>query len=131
MKTLTCRCMATMLSILVTVSVPAAAAFAGQAKPASPAPIRVGGAIKPPVKVKDLKPVYPSQARNARVQGAVIVEATGGADGKVSATKVLRSIPLLDDEAVRVVKGQEYKPTMVNGVAVPVIITVPVIFTLD
>ena len=45
MRTLTGRCMATVLSILVMVSVPAAAAFAAQAKPASPAPIRVGGAI--------------------------------------------------------------------------------------
>jgi protein TonB len=131
MKTLSDRFIAAVLTILVTVSVLPAPAFAGQAKPASPAPVRVGGAIKPPVKIKDLKPVYPPQARSARVQGAVIVEATVGTDGKVSATKVLRSIPLLNDEAIRVVKGQEYKPTLVNGVAVAVIITVPVIFTLD
>jgi protein TonB len=131
MKTLTGRCLAAVLSILAAAFVPASAALAAQATPASPAPIRVGGAIKPPVKTKDLKPVYPPQARSARVQGVVIVEATVGTDGKVSATKVLRPIPLLNDEAIRVVKGQEYKPTMVNGVAVPVIITVPVIFTLD
>jgi periplasmic protein TonB len=118
------------LSILAMALGPASAALSAQASPA-PAPVRVGGAIKPPVKTKDLKPVYPPQARSAKVQGVVIVEATVGVDGKVSATKVLRPIPLLNDEAIRVVKGQEFKPTMVNGVAVPVIITVPVIFTLD
>ena len=125
------RCLTAALSILVLALGPTSAAFGAQAKPASPPPVRVGGAIKPPVKIKDLKPVYPPQARSAKVQGVVIVEATVGTDGKVSATKVLRPIPLLNDEAIRVVRGQEFKPTIVNGVAVPVIITVPVIFKLD
>jgi protein TonB len=129
MKTLTGRCLAAVLSILAAAFVPAA--LAAQAKPASPPPVRVGGDIKPPLKIKDSKPVYPPEARRAKVQGVVIVEATVGTDGKVSATKVLRSIPLLNDEAIRVVKAREYKPTVVNGVTVAVIITVPVIFTLD
>jgi periplasmic protein TonB len=131
MNTSTGRRLAAALTILALAFGPTSAALGGQAKPASPAPVRVGGAIKPPVKIKNVTPVYPPQARNARVQGVVIVEATVGADGRVSATKVLRPILLLNDEAIRVVKGQEYKPTIVNGVAVPVIITVPVIFKLD
>jgi periplasmic protein TonB len=125
------RRVATALAILAMSLGPSLTAFGAQAKPASPAPVRVGGAIKPPVKTKDAKPVYPPLARSARVQGVVIVEATVGVDGKVSATKVVRPIPMLNDEAIRVVKILEYKPTMVNGSAVPVIITVPIIFKLD
>jgi protein TonB len=119
------------LSVLAMAFGLTSAAFGGQAKSASPAPVRVGGAIKPPVKIKDSQPVYPPLARSARVQGVVIVEATVGPDGNVSATRVVRPIAMLNDEAIRVVKGQQYKPTIVNGVAVPVIITVPIIFKLD
>ena len=46
------------------------------------APVRVGGNIKQPTKVKDVKPVYPPIAQSARVQGVVIIEATIGPDGK-------------------------------------------------
>ncbi len=41
-----------------------------------PAQVRVGGNINPPVKVRDVRPVYPSLAQSARVQGVVILEAT-------------------------------------------------------
>ena len=61
-----------------------------------PAPVRVGGQIKPPTRCKNVKPVYPPIAQSARVQGVVILEATIGPEGKVKDAKVLRSIPLLD-----------------------------------
>ena len=57
-------------------------AWAGQEKD-DPNAVRVGGDIKPPARVKTVKPVYPAVARDKRVQGVVIVEATIGADGKV------------------------------------------------
>ena len=41
-------------------------------------------------------PVYPAAAKSAGVHGAVIIEATIGADGTVQDTKVLRSVPQLD-----------------------------------
>ena len=72
--------------------------------PPPTAPVRVGGNIKPPTKVKDARPVYPPIAQSARVQGVVIIEATIGADGRVKDAKVLRSIPLLDQAAVDAVK---------------------------
>ena len=121
------------LALLVGVALVSGAgsAFAGQAKPADPPPVRVGGDIKPPVKIKDGPLVYPTAARNSKVQGVVIVEATIGIDGKITATKVIRSIAQLDDAAVKSIKMREYKPTLVNGVAVPVIMTMPVVFTPD
>ena len=98
--------------------------------PPPPAPVRVGGNIQPPKKVKDVDPVYPPIAQSARVQGVVILEATIGPDGRVQDVKVLRSIPLLDAAAIDAVKQWVYTPTLLNGVPVPVIMTVTVNFTL-
>ena len=93
--------------------------------------MRVGGNIKTPTKVKDVKPQYPPIAQSARVQGVVIIEATIGADGCVQNARVLRSIPLLDQAALEAVKQWQFTPTLLNGVPVPVIMTVTVQFTLQ
>jgi protein TonB len=93
--------------------------------------VRVGGAIRPPTKTRNVQPVYPQIAQSARVQGIVIIEATIDRGGKVSETRVLRSIPLLDQAALDAVRKWEYEPTLLNGVAVPVIMTVTVNFTLN
>ena len=92
------------------------------------AAVRVGGKIKAPIKIKDVKPVYPAIAQSARVAGAVIVEATIGPDGKVIDAKVLRSIPMLDQAALDAVRQWEYTPTLLNGVPVPVLVTVTINF---
>jgi protein TonB len=99
--------------------------------PPPPAPVRVGGSIKPPVKTKDVRPTYPPIAQSARVQGVVIIEATIGPSGKVQDARVLRSIPLLDQSALDAVRQWEFTPTLLNGVPVPVIMTVTVQFTLS
>jgi TonB family protein len=101
---------------------------AARAKASVP-PVRVGGKIRPPTKVKDVAPVYPAAAKSARVAGTVIVEATIGSDGKVTDAKVLRSIPLLDQAALDAVRQWEYTPTLLNGVPVPVLVTVTISFT--
>ena len=92
---------------------------------------RVGGNIKPPMKTKDVRPTYPPIAQSARVQGVVIIEATIGPGGKVQDARVLRSIPLLDAAALDAVRQWEFTPTLLNGVPVPVIMTVTVQFTLS
>jgi protein TonB len=95
------------------------------------APVRVGGNVKAPQKIKDVKPVYPPIAQSARVQGVVIIEATIGVNGTVDEARVLRSIPLLDAAALEAVKQWQFTPTLLNGVPVPVIMTVTVNFTLQ
>jgi protein TonB len=102
---------------------------AARAKAKLVAPLRIGGQIKAPLKIKDVKPVYPAIARSARVAGAVTIEATIGPDGKVIDAKVVRSIPLLDQAALDAVRQWEYTPTLLNGVPVPVLVTVTINFT--
>jgi protein TonB len=93
--------------------------------------VRVGGQIKEPKKLKNVAPVYPDIAKQARVQGVVILECTISPQGKVTDVKVLRGIPLLDQAAIEAVKQWVYTPTLLNGVPVPVIMTVTVNFKLS
>jgi TonB family protein len=90
--------------------------------------VRVGGKIKPPTKIKDVTPVYPAIAKSARIAGAVAIEATIGPDGKVVDTRVVRSVPMLDQAALDAVRQWEYTPTLLNGKPVPVVVTVTINF---
>jgi protein TonB len=102
------------------------------AKPAPPQePVRIGGTIRQPQRIHNVDPVYPAIAQAARVQGIVILEATLSPDGRITNTRVLRSIPLLDQAAVDAVRQWQYTPTLLNGVPVPVIMTITVMFTLS
>ncbi len=94
-------------------------------------PVRVGGDVRPPVRTKNVAPIYPSIAQSARVQGVVIIEATIGLDGRVQDAKILRSVPLLDAAALEAVRQWEYTPTTLNGNPVPVVMTVTVQFALN
>ena len=93
--------------------------------------LRVGGNVKQPTKIKNVAPMYPPEAQEQKVQGVVIIQARIGADGRVEEAAVLRSIPLLDQAALDAVRQWEFQPTLMNGVATPVILTVTVQFSLQ
>jgi protein TonB len=93
--------------------------------------VRVGGDIKEPKKIKDVKPAYPEDAKDAGVQGIVILETVIGKDGTVHEGKILRSVPLLDKAALDAVMQWRYTPTLLNGDPVEVIMTVTVTFSLQ
>lgn len=96
-----------------------------------PEPVRPGGVIRYPAKVHHVSPVYPRIAQDARVSGMVILEAIIGVDGRVQDVRVLRSKPLLDQAAIDAVRQWRFTPTLLNGVAVPVILTVTVNFEMQ
>jgi TonB family protein len=116
------------LHVKVTVDV-RAAPFPAPVPPV--APLRVGGNIPPPTKIKDVKPVYPPEAQQERVQGVVAIEATIDPAGHVSSAIVRRSVPQLDAAAVAAVRQWEFTPTVVNGRAIPVVMTVTVSFNMS
>jgi protein TonB len=93
--------------------------------------VRIGGALRVPTKVTDVRPVYPPEAQTARVQGVVIIEALLGTDGRVDEASVLRSIPLLDRAALDAVSQWEFTPTLLNGQPTAVLMTMTVRFSLD
>ena len=93
--------------------------------------VRIGGNIPTPAKLRDVRPVYPQDAMDARVSGVVIIEALVDTQGAVRSTRVLRSIPLLEQAALDAVEQWKFTPTLQNGVPVPVVMTVTVNFTLQ
>jgi periplasmic protein TonB len=99
-------------------------------EPPPSAPVRVGGKIKEPKKLKNVAPEYPDIAKQARVQGVVVLEAIIDPSGRVDNVRVLRGIPLLNEAALAAVRRWVYSPTLLNGTPVPVIMTVTVNFTL-
>jgi protein TonB len=83
-----------------------------------------------PEAVTKVPPVYPDMAREASVDGTVLVQALVGKDGKVKDTKVVKSIPMLDAAAETAVKQWVFKPALSNNKPVAVWVAVPVRFTL-
>lgn len=94
-------------------------------------PIRVGDKIRPPLKTRDVQPVYPPMAIAAHIQGVVIIEATISPEGRIVNARLLRSLPMLDQAALDAVRQWEFTPSLFNGVPVPVIMTITVQFTLN
>jgi len=92
--------------------------------------VRAVGEVKPPKLIKGLAPVYPQVARQAQVEGMVILEAKTDEQGNVIEARVLRSIPILDQAAIDAVKQWKYEPLVVDGKARKVIFTVTVRFML-
>ena len=91
--------------------------------------IRVGGQVRPPIRIKEVAPVYPAIAQSARVQGDVVIEATIDEEGNVADARIVKSVPLLDQAALDAVRQWQYRPSLLNGVPTAVVTTVTVKFT--
>ncbi len=89
------------------------------------------GRVTPPKKTRHVDPVYPASAIRSGVQGLVLLGATIGTNGCVGDLHVTSGVdPRLDLSALLSVLGWRFTPSLVAGVAVPVIMTVTVQFTL-
>ena len=76
---------------------------------------------------------YPVEAQKKGISGRVIVQFVIMEDGTLDQAKVIRGVdPLLDEEALRVVKSMpKWKPGMDRGEAVKVRFTAPIMFNLS
>ncbi|HTK28478.1 MAG TPA: energy transducer TonB [Vicinamibacterales bacterium] len=111
--------------------VPGAAVAPPPPPPPPPrAPMRLHTGMEPPRKIVNVDPIYPIAARASRIEGVVILEAVLDEAGRVVSVRVLRPAPLLDQAAVDAVKQWRFTPTLLNGVPVPIVMTVTVNFTL-
>ena len=106
--------------------------------PPAPAPsgppgtMWVEGDVLPPKRTFAPRPNYTEEARRARVQGVVILQAVVDAVGNVGYVKVLKGLPEgLTESAVQVVEQWRYEPATLNGEPVPVYINLTVNFSLQ
>lgn len=105
-------------------------AVGSDADPGPPAIRRAGRDVTPPAKLGGAEPVYPELAKRARVGGEVVIECTIDPSGRVVNASVTRSNPLFDTAALDAVRTWRYRPTLVDGIPVPVLLTVTVRFHL-
>ena len=93
---------------------------------------RVDGAVKPPKILRRVEPVYPAEARQARISGVAILEVLVDKTGAVSDAAVLKPLPYgLSEEAVKAVKQWLFQPATLNGQPVDVLFNLTINFTLD
>ncbi len=99
-------------------------------KVATPTRIRVSQGVSQGLLIHQVKPTYPPLARQARIQGMVVLQAVIGKDGSIQNLKVVSGHPMLAPAALEAVKQWRYKPYYLNGEPVEVDTTINVNFTL-
>jgi protein TonB len=106
------------------------------AKPVAPAVVksttrvRVGGRVREPKPIIQLKPEYPALARQARIQGQVTIDAVLDEQGNVIEMKVVSGPALLQQAALDSLKKWKYEPTYLNEEPISVQFIVAVNFQL-
>jgi protein TonB len=79
------------------------------------APILVASDVAASHLVSSVEPIYPGPAREARIQGYVILQIEVDPSGKVSNVRVVRGHPMLTSPAVASVRGWKYTPFSSDG----------------
>lgn len=101
-------------------------------QPAHPqGPMRVSGGVAEGRLMVPIQPVYPAIAREARIQGTVVVEATISTAGRIENARVVSGPPLLVQAALNAIQQARYRPFLLNGAPVEVETTIRVVFTLN
>jgi len=95
------------------------------------APIRVGGRVRPPRPVVQTAPVYPTLARQAKLEGIVSIDAVIDTEGNVVEMRVVSGNPLFISAAFEAVRQWKYEPTYLNDQPVAVRLVVTVMFHLE
>jgi len=99
-------------------------------KIATPQRVRVSSGVQSGLLVRKVNPAYPPLARQARIQGVVILQAQISKDGNIENLQLISGHPMLAPAAIEAVKQWKYKPYLLNGEPVEVETQVQVNFTL-
>jgi len=91
-------------------------------------PVMVGGDVKPPKTVSAVPVEYPEIARQAGVQGSVVVRIVIDKAGNVTDARALSGPALLRDAAVRALRQRKYAPSKLNGNPISVVMLVTIQF---
>jgi periplasmic protein TonB len=97
---------------------------------ATPQRVRVSAGVTNGLLVHRVNPVYPPLARQARIQGVVMLQAQISKDGSIENLQLISGHPMLAPAAIEAVKQWKYKPYLLNGEPVEVDTQVQVNFTL-
>ncbi len=99
-------------------------------KIATPTRVRVSSGVSTGLLIRKVPPTYPPLARQARIQGVVILQAQISKEGNIQNLQLISGHPMLAPAAIEAVKQWKYKPYLLNGEPVEVDTQVQVNFTL-
>ncbi len=100
-------------------------------KVATPQRVRVSQGVSQGLLIRKVQPNYPPLARQARIQGNVVLTAEISKDGSIENLRLVSGHPMLAPAAIEAVKQWKYKPYFLNGEPVEVETQVTVIFSLS
>ena len=100
-------------------------------KVATPQKVRVSQGVSQGLLIKKVQPPYPPLARQARIQGQVVLQADISKDGTIQNLRLISGHPMLAPSAIEAVKQWRYKPYYLNGEPVEVETQITVIFSLS
>ena len=119
---------ATTLALSVHVDALAAGDEQNSSKPNGP--IAVKADVMAGQLLHKTQPVYPPDAKKARIQGKVQLDAVIGKTGEVEQLKVVSGPKELQQSALDAVRQWTYKPFLLNGEAVEVKTTINIFYSL-
>lgn len=99
--------------------------------PVAPQRVRISQGITKGLLIHRVEPPYPALARQARVQGEVILKAVINTNGQIQDLQLVSGHPMLVPSAIEAVRQWRYKPYLLNGQPVEVETTITVIFQLS
>src|SRR5882672_10974323 len=100
-------------------------------KVATPQRVRVSGGVSTGLLIRKVQPNYPPLARQARIQGQVVLQAEISKEGAIQNLQLISGHPMLAPAAIEAVKQWRYRPYLLNGEPVAVETQVVVNFTLS
>jgi protein TonB len=92
--------------------------------------VRLSSGVTQGMLIRQVRPHYPPLAREARIQGTVVLQALIGKDGRIENLHVLSGHPMLTQAAIEAVRQWLYRPYYLNNQAVEVDTEIRVNFTL-
>src|SRR6266481_2932976 len=100
-------------------------------KVATPQRVRVSQGVTQGLLIRKVQPAYPPLARQARIQGSVLLQAQISKEGTIEHLTLISGHPMLAPAAIEAVKQWRYKPYILNGEPVEVDTQITVNFTLS
>jgi len=98
--------------------------------PAMPKRIRVSQGVTQGLLIHKIEPVYPPLARQARIQGQVLLHAVISRSGEITELSLISGHPMLAPAAIDAVRQWRYHPYLLNGEPIEVETSITVNFEL-
>jgi protein TonB len=101
----------------------------------SPPPTNIvlsfGEGMNRPERISGPEPVYPREAREAKVEGTMLVQCVITTEGVLQGCRVLKSLPFMDQPVLAALAQQRYSPVTFQGRPVAVRYVIPFKFKLQ